>query len=159
MALKILVPLDGSPLAAKILPRVEELAKSYQVHVTLIKIGSFAGSVTVLDSVANALNKAAAGAKEISESYLEKTANSLKKKGLKVDWVYVEAVPAEAIVAYADRRKMDLIAMTTNGKGGNSWVLGSVAEKVASLATVPVLLFDVMEFKLPPIKEVCVMGV
>ena len=159
MVIKILVPLDGSELAAKILPRVEELAKTYQAQVTLITIGHFASSVAALDSTSEVLNEAAAYEKKISERYLQKTANALQEKGLKVDWVYEEAVPAEAIVAYADRQKMDLIAMATNGKGGISWVLGSVAEKVASLATVPVLLLGVMEFKVPPLKEECFIGV
>lgn len=140
MVIKILVPLDGSELAAKILPRVEELAKTYQAQVTLISIGHFASSVAALDSTSEILNEVAARAKEISERYLQKTANTLQDKGLKVGWVYEEAVPAEAIVSYAEGRQMDLIVMATNGKGGFPWVLGSVAEKVASLATVPVLL-------------------
>ena len=33
---QILVPLDGSALAARILPKVEELAKMANAHVTLI---------------------------------------------------------------------------------------------------------------------------
>jgi len=159
MVIKILVPLDGSELAEKIFPRVEELAKTYQAQVTLITIGNFASSAGVLCSTLEVINKAAAHEKEISERYLEKTANALQKKSLKVDWVYEEAVAAEAIVAYADRQNMDLIAIATNGKGGISWVLGSVAEKVASLAAVPVLLLGVIEFKVPPLKEECFMGV
>jgi len=34
-----------------------------------------------------------------------------------------------------------------------AWVLGSVAEKVVSHATVPVLLLRVMKFKAAPLKE------
>ena len=37
---KILVPLDGSDLAAKILPQVEELAKLAKAQVTLLAVGS-----------------------------------------------------------------------------------------------------------------------
>ena len=37
---KILVPLDGSDLAAKILPQVEELAKQAKAQVTLLAVGS-----------------------------------------------------------------------------------------------------------------------
>jgi hypothetical protein len=37
--------------------------------------------------------------------------------------------------------------MATHGKGEVAWVLGSVAEKVVTHATVPVLLFRVMEAK------------
>ena len=36
---KILVPLDGSDLAAQILPQVEELAKAFKSEITLITVG------------------------------------------------------------------------------------------------------------------------
>lgn len=156
---KILVPLDGSELAAKILPRVEELAKTYQAQVTLITIGHFSRSVGVLDSTSEVINEAATYEKKISERYLKKIVNALQENGLKADWVYAEGVPAETIVAYADRQNMDLIAIASNGKAGEAWVLGSVAEKVASLATVPVLLLGVMDFKVPPLKEKCFIGI
>ena len=37
---KILVPLDGSDLAAQILPQVETLAKQVKAQVTLLTVGS-----------------------------------------------------------------------------------------------------------------------
>ena len=37
---KILVPLDGSDLAAQILPQVERLAKQVKAQVTLLAVGS-----------------------------------------------------------------------------------------------------------------------
>ena len=43
--------------------------------------------------------------------------------------------------------------MATHGKGEVARVLGSTAEKVVTHATVPVLLFRVIEFKLPILKE------
>ena len=61
--------------------------------------------------------------------------------------------PAREIIHYAEANKMDLIAMATHGRGEVAWVMGSVAEKVVSHATVPVLLFRVLEFK-PVLKEV-----
>jgi hypothetical protein len=39
--------------------------------------------------------------------------------------------------------------LSTHGKKEVAWVLGSVAEKVVSHATVPVLFLRVMEVKLP----------
>ena len=158
MVIKILVPLDGSELAAKILPRVEELAKTYQAQVTLITIGHFSSSIGVLDSTSEVIKEATTYEKKISERYLKKTVNALQENGLKVDWVYAEGVPAETIVAYAGRQNMDLIAIATNGNG-RAWIIGSVAEKVASLATVPVLLLGVMDFKVPPLKEKYLIGI
>jgi nucleotide-binding universal stress UspA family protein len=64
-----------------------------------------------------------------------------------------EGSPAREIIGYAARHRVDLIVMATHGKGEVAWVLGSVAEKVVSHATVPVLLVRVMEIKPPPTKE------
>ena len=77
----------------------------------------------------------------------------MKEKGLTVDWVYREGMPSRAIVAYAADQEMDLVALATHGRGEIAWVLGSVAEKVLSHATVPVLLLRVIEFKPPALKE------
>jgi len=155
---KILVPLDGSELSVKILPQVEDLAKKYQADITLITLGHLASAAGALEGSLEVLKDATAHEKKISEKFLEKTANSLKEKGLTVAWVYEEAMPAHGIVAYAEKRKMDLIAIATHGKGEFAWVLGSVAEKVLSHATVPVLLFRVMEFKAPALKAEWFMG-
>ena len=155
---KVLVPLDGSELAAKILPQVEDLAKTYQAQVTLITVGHLASAAGAVEATPEIIREAAAHEKKISQRYLEKTAGALKEKGLKVDWVYVEDMPDHAIVAYAAKQRMDLIAMATHGRGEVAWVLGSGAQKVVSHATVPVLLLRVMEFKEPPLKAEWFMG-
>lgn len=147
---KILVPLDGSELAAKVLPKVTELAKTFKSQVTLIHVcyTEMSGEATP------AIIKAApAAAKKACEVFLSKAAKDLKAKGVNVSHVCLEGVPAREIIGYADKKKMELIAMATHGKGEVAWVLGSTAEKVVSHATVPVLLFRVMEFKPPLLKE------
>jgi nucleotide-binding universal stress UspA family protein len=83
--------------------------------------------------------------KRASEKNLKEAANELKEKGLKASWVYQTGIPAQEIVQYAAKAPCDLIAMATHGSGEAAWVLGSVAEKVASHATVPVLLMRVIE--------------
>jgi len=155
---KILVPLDGSELAANVLLQVEDLAKTYKSQVTLITLGHFASAAGALEATPKVIREAADQEKMTSERYLEETAGILMEKGLKVDWVYEEAMPAHAIVAYAEKKQMDLIVMATHGKGEVAWVLGSVAEKVVSHATVPVLLVRVMELKAPPLKTEWFMG-
>ncbi|OPX19623.1 MAG: hypothetical protein BZ151_08295 [Desulfobacca sp. 4484_104] len=155
---KILVPLDGSKLAAKILPQVEELAKTCEAQVTLMTVGG-AGMFRVEGSPSpDVFVEAAAQEKRVSERYLEDTANELKGKGIEVNTVYEEGMPAQQIIAYARDNNMDLIALATHGKGEVAWIMGSVAEKVVSHATVPVLLLRVIEFKPPALKEEYFMG-
>ena len=155
---KILVPLDGSELADKILPQVEDLGKTHEAQITLLTVGHFATAAGALEGTPKGVNEAVAHEKRVCERYLEKTTNALKEKGLTVDWVYEEAMPAQAIVSYADKHKFDLIAMATHGKGEVAWVLGSVAEKVVSHATVQILLARVMEYKVPMFKPERFMG-
>ena len=156
---KILVPLDGSELAEKILPHVEDLAKTHGAKVTLLTVGHYAAGAVALGARPEVIKEAAANEKRVSQRYLKKTASALKEKGLTVDsvyeegvtvdWVYDEAIPGQAIVIYSEKHQFDLIAMSTHGKGEVAWVLGSVAEKVVSHATVPVLLLRVMDVKPP----------
>ncbi|MBI4642296.1 MAG: universal stress protein [Deltaproteobacteria bacterium] len=147
---KLLVPLDGSELAAKILPQVEGLAKAFDAQLTLITVGS-AEVGEIEESSPEAMKEAIA--KLPAVSYLKQTASALKSKGINVTWVYKQGMPAREIIAYAADHQVDLIAMGTHGAGEVAWVLGSVAEKVVSHAPVPVLLLRVLEAKPPILKS------
>ncbi len=155
---KILVPLDGSKLAEKILPQVEKLAKCHKAKVVLINIGGYGMIETVGEATPAMAESAAEHVKDEAEKYLKRMANSLTKKGIPTSWVYKEGMPARGILKYATDQKIDLIALASHGKGEVAWVLGSVAERVVSHSTVPVLLMRVMEFKPPLLKEEFFMG-
>jgi len=133
---KILVPLDGSKLAEKILSRVEWLAKTHDGEVTLLRValaGSFPGS----DPVQHQLNVV-----REAEEYLAKAESWLRDVGVKVNSVVRYGNDAQEIVAHARDRDFDLIAMSTHGRSGLAqFVLGSVANKVINTATVPILLY------------------
>lgn len=149
MFTKILVPLDGSGLAAKILPQVVDLAKTQNARVTLLYVFDAA----LLASTSAMMQQAIAQENKLCEVFLGQAAKDLEAQGVKTSFACVEGSPAREIIAYADANDMDLIAMATHGKGEVAWVLGSVAEKVVSHATVPVLLFRVLEAKVPETKE------
>jgi len=141
----ILVPLDGSKLAASILPQVEDLAKSEKSQITLITIGNVPSAFFMDESDASIIDSTLARAKDFATKYLSETANALTAKGFRATWVYREGTPAKEIIYYADKSCCDLIAMATHGRGEIAWVLGSVAEQVVSHATVPVLLMRVLK--------------
>jgi nucleotide-binding universal stress UspA family protein len=133
---KILVPLDGSKLAEKILSRVEWLAKTHDGEVTLLRVAlasSFPGS----DPVQHQLNVI-----RESEEYLAKAESWLRDVGVRVNSVVRYGNDAQEIVDHARDRDFDLIAMSTHGRSGLAqFVLGSVANKVINTATVPILLY------------------
>ncbi|MBI4640048.1 MAG: universal stress protein [Candidatus Tectomicrobia bacterium] len=134
---RILVPLDGSELAEAILPQVEELAQALQgeiflVRVVFVSIHSYPG-LDLTQLQLSVINEA--------ESYLEKVAQRLTQKGLKVDTSVRYGDTAEEILEHIHDRGIDLIAMSTHGRSGiKRWMLGSVAEKVLRAASVPLLL-------------------
>ena len=148
----ILVPLDGSELSEKILPEVEDLAKTHKAQITLITAGDFdfGPSYYLTEEIRK---DGQARTKEASEKYLRQTADKLQEKGLKVEWIYKQGQAATEIVATAKDDNADLIAMATHGGGEVAWwTLGSVAERVVSHSPVPVMLLPVMEYKPPTLK-------
>jgi nucleotide-binding universal stress UspA family protein len=142
---KILVPLDGSALAATILPEVEDLAKSQKSEITLLTVSNIPSTAIMAEAGTALIEPVLRWRKTTAEEYLTETTKTLTAKRLKVSWVYREGIPAKEIIRYADEAHCDLIAMATHGRGEIAWVLGSVAEQVVSHATVPVLLMRVMK--------------
>ena len=139
----ILVPLDGSELAASVLAIVSELAKMLDSEIVLCRAYELAamayyGSEDYLPKYDEMLREL----KDEVEEYLKKKTEDLKAGGLpNVSWVALEGSGAEAIVRYANARPNVLIAMCTHGRSGVSrWTLGSVTEKVVRHSDEPVLV-------------------
>ena len=151
---KILVPLDGSDLATKILPQVEDLAKCMRAEVTLITVGDTLTSGIASEFAPSHSENLFAQMKAQAERHLAKTEEALKTRDVKASSVFRgSTAPAQEIIAYAADNSFDLIAMATHGKGEVAWLIGSVAEKVVTHATVPVLLLRVLSPKAPASKE------
>jgi nucleotide-binding universal stress UspA family protein len=151
---KMLVPLDGSEIAAKILPKVIKLAKTFKAKVTLFHVcysgvGAMAGEASPATIRAEEAQE-----QKFCETFLAKAGNDLKDQGLDADWTCADGVPARQIIAFAQNHDYDLIVLGTHGAGEVAWYMGGVADKVATHATVPVLLFRTLEFKPPFLKEV-----
>jgi nucleotide-binding universal stress UspA family protein len=149
---KILVPLDGSEIAAKILPKVVDLAKTFKAKVTLLHVcyagvGAYAGEASP-----GTIRTEETDEKKFCETFLAKAAKNLKDKGLNVDTACQDGQPAREIIYYAQGKGYDLIALGTHGAGEVAWYMGGIANRVATHATIPVLLFRTMEFK-PYLKE------
>lgn len=138
----ILVPLDGSlfaehalPLALGIASRAGARLRLVQVHVPygLMNLDGMAPFAVELDARALARERA----------YLAEVAERSKKvTPCPVDAASLEGCnPVEALAEYAAREGVDLVVMTTHGRGPltRSW-LGSVADGLLRRATVPVLL-------------------
>jgi len=136
---KILVPLDGSELAEVVLPHVKEIAAGYgEGKVILLRIVEPlpAGTPPAVDF--EVVQKAGAKA---AEEYLARMKAQLSKEGLNVEAKVLIGRPAETIIEFAQRNKVDLITLATHGRSGiTRWVLGSVADRLVRSSSIPVLL-------------------
>jgi nucleotide-binding universal stress UspA family protein len=127
---RILIPLDGSRLSEAVLPLAEALARDYDADLLLVRALLPGGSAEV-----------EVGVQETAEAYLRTMAADLAARGRKTEWKVWYDEPARAIADAARYNGVELIAMTTHGRGGVSrLVAGSVAEALVRQAPVPVLL-------------------
>ncbi len=125
---RIVVSLDGSTVAERILPEVDALAKVEESEVTLLRV------VVPRSSLQKAIAKTSTPwwDKDVaaSEAYLFRMAEKLREEGVrtKTDVVIGEDI-AQSIADYASRESADLVAIATRGRGGLSRaLLGSVAD-------------------------------
>jgi nucleotide-binding universal stress UspA family protein len=140
---KILVPLDGSALAEKILPHVADLAKVSGAEVTLVSVVQFTvGAVGAkLEAIPEAVAERNAALKTEALIYLEKVQRDLKDKGVTAHCVALEGDVASEIMIFADKKGFELVAMGTHGRSGiDRFMMGSIAEKVVRGTAKPVLL-------------------
>lgn len=124
----ILVPLDGSALAERVLPHVLSIALGTDPQITLLHVLEFTHTNMdnpPVDPLEWHLKK------QEAEKYLEKIASQLRGKGLRVKHVITEGSPAEHVIDFANSNEVDLIALSSHGRGGLSgWNLSSVVQKI-----------------------------
>lgn len=135
----ILVPLDGSDLAASIVDQVSTLARGYGARLLLMTVGpSLPSSLPRAQDIQFTLTFQA-------EAYLERLRDILVSHGLSVETIVCIGDPACEILEMAERHQVDLIIMNSRGgAGAPSPFLGSVAAKVAGTSTIPVLVLNAM---------------
>lgn len=152
MLKKILVCLDGSKFAERILPHVIERARRFNSKVVLIKvitvnIGSYATGVPEQPSllVPGLLEKNIRIEETKDRLYLDSVTKQLREMGLDVDWVTINGITrgsiAGTITTYATQNEVDLIMMATHGHSfWKRFVFGSVAESLIRNSNTPVLV-------------------
>jgi len=148
---RILVGLDGSPFADQIIPHAQRLAQRVQGQIILL---------TVLEPMMAAVAKAGVGEpmlglgapldtltsdeESVSRALtqLDQRAAPLRATGLDVVTdVVLGANVGRTIVDYVSRKAIDLVAMSTNGRGGlKRLVMGSVAREIIDASNAMLLV-------------------
>jgi len=138
---RILVPLDGSDLAARALPFARTLSTPETEIVLCRIVRDPMPLVKLAGALANTLDRIRTSRLGDAQAYLAEVAGSLERSAGRVSAESSVGSPPDEILRIARERDVDLIVMTTHGRGFLGRVLiGSVADRVARAASCPVLL-------------------
>jgi nucleotide-binding universal stress UspA family protein len=140
-SMKILTLVDGSECSAKAVDYVATHQDCFQGKdgLQLLYIhpqvpGGLARSIVGTDAI-NAYYD------EESKAALEPAERILRAKGISYQADYTVGDIAEQVQAYVAKHRIEMIVMGSHGHGGlKSLVMGSVATKVLTTASVPVLI-------------------
>jgi nucleotide-binding universal stress UspA family protein len=142
---QILITLDGSTRAEKVVEPAVDLGRSLHATYRLLRVVNPLGIAGDLPAVfAPRIGRAFAAQHEAeAAAYLREISWWMQDRALDVETrVVVSERAAAAILEEAERERCSLIAMATHGRSGLSrMVLGSVASRVLQGAKVPVLLY------------------
>ena len=140
MYTKMLVPLDGSKTAEKVLPYARYLADKLKVSIELLAVIDIAELATHITAErARFLDTMIDEAMCSSEKYLRRVAATFG--AATVTCKIEQGRPEDVIIEQGKADTATLIAMATHGRSGlNRFLLGSITEKVLRGAANPLLL-------------------
>ena len=134
MYTRILIPLDGSKIAEKVLPYARTLAARLRIPVELLAVIDVAAIAT--QSYAEESRYSLAYLNEVAETFLACNVKCTVETG-RAD---------EVIIKKGEADPRSLITLATHGRSGlNPWLVGNVAEKVFRNTTNTLLLVRATE--------------
>jgi nucleotide-binding universal stress UspA family protein len=144
----ILVPLDGSKRAERILPHVEELARRLQARIVFLQVVEPTYDVmdphgTVMDINMELMQQREREAK----TYLAGLQGEFEDRSIQTRAFAERGPVVSTIIQVAEREGADLIAMASHGRTGLSRVFyGSVAAGVLHQVDRPLLLIRAADY-------------
>lgn len=124
---RVLLPLDGSPLAEAVLEPTLTVARDLQAEVLLLRV------IEPVVPFARGWEETAVSPSELqtAQAYLEKVQQNVRAWDVKSSCQVTAGPAAEAIIDFADTNQIDLIVLSSLGSSGfQFWLFGSVAERV-----------------------------
>ena len=138
---KILVPLDGSKRAEMVRPHVRELANRFQATVILIMVVEYSYADGIGQTYVGISEKAFKAHLKDNELYLDGIASKFRDKGIACKTLVVLGPVVEKIIEAANTEDVDLIAMTSHGRGGLARIFyGSVAAGILNRVDRPLFI-------------------
>lgn len=150
---RILVPLDGSPDAEQALPVAARLARASAGTVVLLRIVNPLSELAPYYPSDSEIVRGMVEAEEAAtRNYLGGVTYGAQLNGVQTETTVLFGQPATMILSEVQARHIDLVVMRSHGYTGmKRWMLGSVAEKIARHAPVPLLILrEERSFALAP---------
>lgn len=122
---KIMLALNGTAYAEEALPQARQYCGA-QDELLLVRVAPGFPSLTQEE--------------HDLDGYLARLAGRLREEGVAVRTLTRVGSAAEQIVQAAREQQADLLILCSHAHGWRRWLFGSVAEKVARLASCPVLI-------------------
>ena len=142
---RLLVPLDGSALAERVLPYTRALAEAFGGKVILLGVPEIPDPA-LYGTMADIVAQLRAQAEAKLRAYLNAVVAALQESGVAVEMTIAGHEPPQAILAVGDEKDVDLIMLTSHGHGAQDAVLlGSTAERVVHHSQRPVFLTPIDE--------------
>ncbi len=153
MAHRVLIPLDGSKVAEEAISRVMALLppEVTEVHLLTVlpeleRLNRMVQFAVISQQLEEASKISRKQQEQYTRAYLDMVAWNLEDAGYSVTTHLMYGQPADGIVQMAQALNVDLIVMTSHGRGGNLlWRYGSVAERVLEASECAVLVVPVRE--------------
>jgi nucleotide-binding universal stress UspA family protein len=139
----LIVALDGSDLAERVIDPATRLATQFGADVTLVLVLGSASDSAVVPRIRRSDPADATTPADRAEQYLDRLARSIAEKGGTARTRLVrEGAPGEVLLGIAGNDPASGIALATHGRSGITRLLmGSVADDVVRHAPGPVLVF------------------
>ena len=148
---QLLLPLDGSEVSEGALATARNLALSFNARLHLLRVLPLSEELALIreaeygilgnNASQDLLAEVAAARVAQAEEYLDGIAGPLRAGGVVVTTAREEGPAADRIVEYAEAQGIDLIVMSTHGRGGvRRFLVGSVTDRVIRSTVLPVLV-------------------
>jgi nucleotide-binding universal stress UspA family protein len=134
----ILLPLDGSKLAERVLPHAVTISKAFGSTLTLVRV-IYQDEAADQHGMTNPMDWQMR--KSEADAYLQSVQKRLREVDLESEIQILEGRPAEQIIEFAKSEDVNLIILSSHGKSGPSaWNINSTVQKVLLRAFMPVMI-------------------
>jgi nucleotide-binding universal stress UspA family protein len=144
--MKLLVGIDFSPSAGKVIEKAAELANALSAKIWLLHVADPEPAFVGFDASPSYDRDKRSKTFHIEHSEIQSIANKLRLQGLDAVALLVQGPTAATIMQEAKNLDSDMIIIGSHGRGAlHRLLVGSVSEEVLRKAECPILIIPTLE--------------